>query len=244
MHEILWPRCGVLGHGSLGAVAQDPDLSLLQTWRAGDSGSGNTLLRRYFQPLRRFFVNKVDPNDLEDLIQQTMLGCVRGSERFRGDALFKTYLFNIARRTLAYHHRSKRNKEGRTDELDMEVVSVRELVRSPSSLVAKNRRHQVMLEALRAIPLDDQIMLELYYWEGMKAPEISQSYDMGVPAVRGRLRRAKAAFEKALAEFTDGDEEFNSTLSAFEAGSWVEEIRERLDELAPVRKKRRKTLAT
>lgn len=219
-------------------MEHDPDLALLQAWRGGDEGAGSTLLGQYFQPLRRFFVNKVGPDDLEDLIQQTMLGCVRGSERFRGDARFRTYLFTIARRTLAFHHRSKRNKDGRNDELDLDAVSVRELVRGPSSIVAKNRRHQLMIDALRAIPLDDQIMLELYYWEPMTAPEIAQAYGMGVPAVRGRLKRAKEAFEVALARLSTGEDEWRGTLSAFEAGSWVEEIRKHLDELRPVRRKR------
>lgn len=239
MSELWWPPVGVSGHGSLGAVDRDPDLDLLEAWRGGDERAGNRLLRQYLQPLRRFFVNKIALDDLEDLIQQTMLGCVRGTERFRGDAKFKTYLFNIARKSLAYHHRTRRNKEGRTDGLDLEVVSARELVPGPSSIVAKTRRHQLMLEALRAIPVDDQIILELYYWEDMTAIEIAQSYDMGEPAIRGRIRRAKEAFERALAELASGEDEFSSTLSAFEARSWVEEVRERLHELSPVRKKRR-----
>jgi RNA polymerase sigma-70 factor, ECF subfamily len=239
MGDFWWPRVGVSDRGSLHAVDRDPDLDLLEAWRDGDEKAGSRLLRQYLQPLRRFFVNKVAPDDLEDVIQQTMLGCVRGTERFRGEARFKTYLFNIARKALAYHHRGRRNKEDRTEELDLEVVSARELVPGPSSIVAKTRRHQLMLEALRAIPLDDQIVLELYYWEDMSAPEIAQAYDMGVPAVRGRLRRAKGAFEEALRELADGEDEFTSTLSAFEARSWVEEIRERLHELQPVRKKRR-----
>lgn len=226
-------------HDSLWPVEHDPDLSLLEAWRGGDDAAGSKLLRQYLQPLRRFFANKAAADDLEDLIQQTMLGCVRGSERFRGDARFKTYLFTIARRTLAYHHRGKRNKDGRNDELDLDAVSVRQLVPGPSSIVAKNRRHQLMVDALRAIPLDDQIMLELYYWEAMTAAQIAETYGMGVPAVRGRLKKAKAAFEKALAELSHGQEDFTATLSAFEAGSWVEEIRKHLDELTPVRAKKR-----
>jgi RNA polymerase sigma factor (sigma-70 family) len=238
MGDYWWPPGGVPGHGSLRAVDRDPDLDLLEVWRGGDEKAGSRLLRQYLQPLRRFFVNKVAPDDLEDLIQHTMLGCVRGTERFRGEAKFKTYLFTIARKTLAYHHRKHRNKDGRTDALDLEAVSARELVPGPSSIVAKTRRHQLMLEALRAIPLDDQIILELYYWEGMSASEIGQSYDMGEPAIRGRIKRAKRAFEQALADLANGEDEFSSTLSAFEARSWVEEIRERLHELRPVRRKR------
>ncbi len=219
-------------------MVDDPDLALLEAWRDGDEAAGSKLLRQYFKPLRRFFATKAAPDDVEDLIQQTLLGCVRGSERFRGDARFRTYLFTVARRTLAYHHRSKRNKDGRNDELDLEVVSVRELVPGPSSILAKNRRQQLMVEALRAIAVDDQIMLELFYWEDMTAAEIGQAYEMGESAVRGRLRRAKRVFGEALAALSQGSEEWRGTLSAFEAGSWVDEIRQHLDELRPVRRKR------
>ena len=219
-------------------MEQDPDLALLLAWRGGDDGAGNELLGQYFQPLRRFFVNKAAPDDVADLIQQTMLGCVRGTERFRGDSAFKTYLFNIARRTLAFHHRGNRNKDGRNDPLDLDAVSVRDLVPGPSTILAKNREHQLMIEALRAIPLDDQIMLELYYWEDMTAPQISQMYEMGVPAVRGRLKRAKAAFRAALTQLGSGQAP-SMTLSRLEARSWVEEVRKHLDELRPVKKKRR-----
>ena len=224
--------------GSLPAVDHDPDLELLEAWRAGDEAAGNKLLRQFFQPLRRFFANKAAPDDVGDLIQQTMEGCVRGSERFRGDSTFRTYLFGVARRTLAYHLRSKRNRDGRTDELDLEAVSVRELVPGPSSIVAKDRQRQLVFEALRAISIDDQIMLELYYWEPMTAAEIAQMYGMVEPTVRGRIKKAKQAFEAELAALSGGEVEWRGSLSELEAGSWVDEIRKHLGELTPVRRKR------
>jgi len=229
---------GVVSHGSLPAVEHDPDLALLEAWRAGDEAAGSRLLRQYFQPLRRFFANKSLADDAEDLIQATMLGCVKGSERFRGDSTFRTYLFGVARRTLAYHLRGKHNKDGRTDELDLEAVSVRELVPGPSSIVAKNRLRQLVFEALRAISIDNQIMLELYYWEPMTAAEIAQTYGMGEPAVRGRIKRAKLAFEAKLAELCGDEVEWRGSLAELEAGSWVDEIRRHLGELTPVRPRR------
>src|SRR5690606_41655618 len=110
--------------------------------------------------------------------------------------------------------------------------------RGPASRVATDRRRPLLIDAQRAATYDEPIRVGLYAWEGMTAPELSQSYDMGVPAVRGRLRRAKQAFERALAELSDDEEQWRGTLSAFEAGSWVDEIREHLGELRPVRRKR------
>ena len=58
--------------------------------------AGEALYRKYFRPLYRFFRAKV-PDDYEDLIQTTMLECVRSRDRFRGDAPFRAFLFGVAR---------------------------------------------------------------------------------------------------------------------------------------------------
>jgi RNA polymerase sigma factor (sigma-70 family) len=238
MQEFVWPRSKVRDHDRLADVKPDPDLALLQAWRDGDRGAGNKLLRQYLQPLRRFFEGKLPPADEEDMIQQTLLGCVRGATRFRSEAKFKTYLFSIAHKTLANHLRCRRNKEGRTDALELNKVSARELAPTPASVLAKGRRHRLMVEALRSITLDDQIILELFYWERMSVPEICEIYeDLKEPALRGRLGRARNAFRKKLAELAEGPEEFNATFDAFEANTWAGDVYQRRDQLSPTRKK-------
>ena len=104
--------------------------------------------------------------------------------------------------------------------------------------MAKDRQRQLVFEALRAISIDDQIMLELYYWEPMTAAEIAQMYGMVEPTVRGRIKKAKQAFEAELAALSGGEVEWRGSLSELEAGSWVDEIRKHLGELTPVRRKR------
>ena len=69
-------------------------------------GVGMALYRRYFDPLYRFFRAKA-PDDYEDLIQNTMLECVRSRERFRGDAPFRAYLFGVARHRLLHGGRHR-----------------------------------------------------------------------------------------------------------------------------------------
>lgn len=239
MQEFVWPRSHARRHDTLAAVKPDPDLALLQAWRDGNAGAGNQLLRQYLRPLRRFFESKVPAEDLEDLIQQTMLGCVNSATRFRGDAKFKTFLFSIAHRTLAHYLRRRRNREGRTDALELDQVSARELAPTPVSVLAKGRRHRLMVEALRAISLDDQIILELHYWERMSVPQISEIYEhIQENTLRGRLGRARSAFRKKLAELTEGVEELNATFEAFEANTWADDVYQQRDRLSPARKKR------
>src|SRR5690606_10349004 len=57
------------------------DLELLAAWRDGDAAAGGRLFRRHFDTLFRFFSTKLD-GPVEDLVQDTFLGCVRGRDRF------------------------------------------------------------------------------------------------------------------------------------------------------------------
>ena len=54
------------------------DLDLLQAWNDGDPGAGSRLLERHFDPLCRFFRNKVG-EDAEELIQSTFLAATEGA---------------------------------------------------------------------------------------------------------------------------------------------------------------------
>ena len=93
------------GHGSSDPTALvrsglvRTDEELLAAWGDGDDAAGRALFDRYFEPLYRFFCNKVD-DGVEDLIQETFLASVEARSRFRGDASVRTFLFAIARKRL------------------------------------------------------------------------------------------------------------------------------------------------
>src|SRR5690606_12989864 len=82
----------------------------------------------------------------------------------------------------------------------------------PSHLDARHEQ-RLLLAALRHIPLDLQIALELHYWEGMAGPELAEV--LGVPegTVRSRLRRAKELLTERLGELADSPALLESTLS-------------------------------
>ncbi len=175
----------------------DPDAVAVAAWRAGDKAAGEALFEKYFEALYRFFRNKAD-DGVEDLIQQTFLAIVGSLDRFRGEASFRSYLFAIARNELLGHWR-KRGR--RNDEVDVTEISVAAMSSAgPSRVLARRHEQQVLLEALRALPLDLQIALELVYWEDLTGPELAAA--LGVPegTARSRLRRGKEMLAARLAE--------------------------------------------
>lgn len=196
------------------------DIELLDAWRGGDVRAGNALFGRYFAQLSRFFRNKADVG-IEDLIQATFLACVEGRDRFREASSFRTYLFAIARHQLFRHYRR------RAREVDFSQTSVIDLGASPSGPLGRREETTALLRALRAIPLEYQIVLELTYWEDLKGPEIAEVLEIPANTVRGRLSRARAALRDALAAGAASAEVLRSTLADLDG--WAAQVRADVD---------------
>lgn len=169
------------------------DLDLLRAWREGDRDAGNQLLERYFQPLYRFFSGKLD-DEVDDLIQRTMLACVRHQERLAQARSFRAYVFRIARNELYDHLRSRvKNRD-----IDFGVTSVVDLGTSPSVRLDAHLSQQRLREAMRALPVDLQVALELHYWEGLSGSELAEALDIPVGTAKSRLRKAKQEVERTM----------------------------------------------
>lgn len=166
-----------------------------ERWQAGDEAAGDALLRACFDPLFRFFRNKV-AGEVDDLIQKTLMACVESRHAVRDPEQFRTFLFRVARNRLFDRLREELRLPAHVAPSE---VSLHELGASPSSVVAKDERQRLVAQAMRQIPLDYQIALELSYWEGMKAPQIGEVLELNPNTVRTRITRARAALKEQLA---------------------------------------------
>jgi RNA polymerase sigma-70 factor (ECF subfamily) len=174
------------------------DLDLLEKWRAGDSAAGAALFEAHFDGVRRFFRNKLAAEDVEDTIQRVFLACVESRDVFRGDSSFRTYVFTIARHEL-YRYLRRRGRDVVALGLDASVTSIHMLGISPSSAAARDEARDRVHEALRRLPVEQQVMLELKYWEDLATAEIAAIMEIPEATVRTRLFRARAALREALA---------------------------------------------
>lgn len=203
------------------------DFELLDAWAQGDATAARELLKRYTGPLYRFFDGKID-TAIEDMVQDTLLACVEGRQRFRREAGFRAYVFGIARNVLYGALRAKHRAAG---ELDLESSSLREIGPTPSEIVAKKREQQVLLEALRHLPVETQVLLELYHWQGLTAQEIADALGIGERAVRSRLHRAKEALRETVERLAESPALLHSTWADFEG--WAKGL-PKDDELDPL----------
>lgn len=198
---------------------EESDDALLTAWRGGDKAAGERLFDRYFKPISTFFHHKVE-HGKDDLIQATFLSALESADRYRGEGTFRSFLFGIAFNVLRNHLRARRTDAER---LDFAVSSLHDLAPRPSELLAKRAEQRLLLEGLRRIPLEHQVLLELYFWEPLSAPEIAEILGVAVGTIRTRIRRAKQLLEEALAQLSPAEQQLRSTLGDLEA--WAKQVR-------------------
>src|SRR5205823_13095922 len=114
----------------------------------------------------------------------------------------KAYLFAVARRRLADHFR----RQARAPAVDLSLSSVIDLATGPATELSRRRRGELLRDGLARIPVDDQIALELAYFEGLSTREIADVLEIGENTVRSRLSRARDKLREVLATLGTADE--------------------------------------
>jgi RNA polymerase sigma-70 factor (ECF subfamily) len=167
----------------------DEDLELLDRWIAGDAVAGNQLFKRNFELVYRFFETKTE-GEIDDLVQETFLACLKSSATFRRQSTFRTYLLAIARHTL-FHYWRKRRPASAT--MDFDEISFASLSTSVGTKIAAEQERAALVAAMREMPLDQQLLLELYYWEDLDRDALAAVFDVEPATIGTRLFRARQA---------------------------------------------------
>lgn len=194
------------------------DDQLLRAWRGGDANAAQLLFERHIDALYRFFRNKA-PSACEDLVQSTLLGCFEAHPRFRGDCTFRTFMFAIARKQWLRWLRD-RGYERVTVAVTSSAVDGG---MSASALVEHRREQTLILHALRRLPIEAQILLELFYWESLSGSELAQVLEIPEGTVRTRLRRARQLLQGEIQVLHAQPTLVHSTLSHLD--DWASRIR-------------------
>ncbi len=197
---------------------RESDQDLLIAWRDGDRERGNRLFSRHVRSISAFFRSKL-ADGAEDLTQRTFLALVEQADRFRGDSSVRTYLFGIARKQLLMHLRSKTTERKRFDPATWSLVDVGVRLSQP---VAREQERTLLFAALRTLPLDYQIALELHYWEDMEVAAIADVLEDPVGTIKSRLSRGRTLLGKALEELAPSLQVQTSVTS--DLGRWMRSL--------------------
>lgn len=189
---------------------------MLEAWRGGDAEAGERLFTRHYRLVKRFFRNKVGAERVADLAQDTFVAVVDGRERIADPQRFRPYLLRTAYYVFCRHLR-ERARGGPV--ADLEQASVAQLDPSAPSIIARAQQQRLLLEALRSIPVNYQVVLELHYWEELGTLRIAEVLDVPAATVRSRLQRARHALEGVMARLASSPELLRSTMT--ELDDWA-----------------------
>lgn len=165
-------------------------------------------------------MTKVGAVEAEDLIQSTFAGCLEGADRFRGESGFRAFLMGVARFTLLRFFDSKR-RDARFDPL---TYSMADSGVSAPAIVERDEQRRILLGALRTLPLDDQIAIELYYWEGYGLAQVGEVLGLSTTATKSRIFRARKVLATRVRSIESGAVSIQSTVDNLER--WRERVQE------------------
>ncbi len=200
------------------------DAELLALWRAGDSGAGGELVDRNFPRIKAFFARKTSEYDLiKELTQRTFERCVLKVHTFEGRSSFSSFIYGIASKILLEHYRERRRSER---DVPIEDVPIVDLDPTPFAIVEQNSERKLIIHALRRLPLEMQIIAELYLFEKLSGREVSEVLGLSEGTVRGRIRACRQQLQGHIHDLAESPEQLESTLMTL--SKWSEDIREKI----------------
>jgi RNA polymerase sigma-70 factor (ECF subfamily) len=181
------------------------DLQLVERVRDGDKRAYGLLVEKYRRKLMRLLSRMVrDPDEVEDIAQETFIKAYRALPQFRGDAAFYTWLYRIAVNTAKNYLSSKGRSitalsdHGLNDEDEPDERLMAQDISTPESELLSKQVAYAVNEAVEALPEELRQAITLREIEGMSYEEIADAMACPIGTVRSRIFRAREAIAAKL----------------------------------------------
>lgn len=145
--------------------------------------------------------------DADDIVQEVFLVVSRQLARFRGDARFSTWLFEVTRKITANHRRRHRWRFWRSSSehpLDRRADDQVSRVLPPDAELERRQAVAQLYQTLDKLPEKYRTVLVLYEIEGLSTQQIADLRHLNLSTVRVHLGRARECFMKHYRQLTKG----------------------------------------
>ena len=190
-------------HASL-ATDAEPDGELMQRFAAGDLAAFEQLYARHRGGLMRFLQRGLGRRELaEECFQEVWSRVISARERYRPEARFATWLYQIANNLLIDQYRRQR-PEVATDELPEAppVDSINPVAPaaalSPEDTLGAFEESRRLQQALAELPDEQRIAVQLRLEQELSLEEIGRITGVGRETVKSRLRYALDKLKERL----------------------------------------------
>jgi len=155
------------------------------------------LYRRYVHSIYNYIFHRTgDEADAEDLTASTFYQALAHIGRYKDrGAPFSAWLYRIAHNLVANWHRDRSNRQM----LRLNGLPSQERTRSSLDQLAEERDEQeALMEAVRRLPADRQMLLILKFSEGLSNAQIGQIMGRSEGAIKSLYHRTLVALRNEL----------------------------------------------
>ena len=170
--------------------AEPTDEELMLAYGAGDLGAFQALYARHRGPLFRHLSRQLrDASLAEEVFQDVWQRVIAARERYRPEAKFGTWLFQIAHNRLADHWRGKQHRPDAPEDAHAAAERIPDPDGPERQLSAFEERRRLQ-RALEELPEDQREVVLLRLEQELSLEEIGEITGVGRETVKSRLRYA------------------------------------------------------
>ncbi|MFN8392228.1 MAG: RNA polymerase sigma factor [Bdellovibrionota bacterium] len=172
--------------------------------RPADDAALGELLRRHYAWLSRVcLVELYDASVALDCLQETLLEIAKAISSFDGRSELRTWMFTIARRTVArYRKRDIRRQErfplGREDDISRQERAGRDVGKDTEQLLLENEQHRRLLLLVRQLPEKQRHAVLFHYFEDLSVEQTAERLACSVGTVKTHLFRGREKLKELL----------------------------------------------
>ena len=177
------------------------DEELVQKAQQDDERAFGKLVERYETKVYSLAMKMLrNPEDAEDVLQDTFLRAYRGIKSFQGNSTFSTWIYRITANSALMRLRKKKLPTVSIDDAgERETpINIADWSPGPVEQLLTQETQKAMDEAIEALPPEFKQVFILRDVEELSNSEVAEILDLSVAAVKSRLHRARLKVRNRL----------------------------------------------
>lgn len=172
--------------------------------QAGDREAFDLLLRRHYRRIHGTLFRLVgNPEDADDLAQETFVRAWKSLRFYNGKAPFGAWLVRIAVHLATDHFRARGRRAG---VVGLEAMALEPAAAGgePGERLSQVEARRLVAEAVEELPTNLRVALVLRVLEGRPYEEVAAATGVRPGTVRTQVMRARKLLERLLAPLLEG----------------------------------------
>tara|TARA_Y100000114_G_scaffold48319_1_gene43995 strand:+ start:1182 stop:1832 length:651 start_codon:yes stop_codon:yes gene_type:complete len=187
-------------------MKKEEETLLVERARTGDE----IAFKKLVSPLRdriywRALKAMKDPDEADDIVQESIIRAYTRLETFRGESRFSTWLYTVASNCIRMRLRTIKRKgalkiEDNQAEVEKSIADNSNYIPAlPDKACMQAQMFEDIEKAICELPEKYAQIIRMWAYEGMNLREINNAdKDSSIPAIKTRLHRARKKLKNAL----------------------------------------------